>query len=72
MFDEMSKSNSFFFFLIIPLVLSCLDQLRFIECYKQIIVHCADDLFFYWVSVFKGSFFLFVPKLCLVGEKMLD
>ena len=47
----------FFFFLIIPLVLSCLDQLRFIECYKQIIVHCADYLFFYWVSVFKGSFF---------------
>jgi len=50
-----------------PLVLFCLDQLRFIECYKQIIVHCADDLFFYWVSVFKASFFFLICAKALFG-----
>jgi hypothetical protein len=35
--DEMLKPNSLYF-LITPLVLSCLDQLNFIECHKQIII----------------------------------
>lgn len=57
-FDEMSKSNSFSF----SHHSSCavlLDQLRFVECYTQIIVHC----FFYWVSVFSSLIYIYICQI---------
>lgn len=65
--NEMSKSNSS------CSLLSCLDQLRFIECCNRIVVHCLKfiylfefpcseshiSLFGYWENVGQEKFFLF-------------
>lgn len=61
-FDEFSKSISFSF----SHHSSCavlLDQLRFVECYTQIIVHC----FFYWVSVFSSLIYIYIFAKSLFG-----